>query len=211
MVDNTNSYRSIDEELKPQAAAEAGASSTNDIEVEVRIVAPPKFVHTIRELIYWEYAKLMARAVGTRWENNYRFITSRYNKLKNGEIKWSDIESDNLKQMGRAKCEYCGSTTPPLTRDHIIPLIKGGINIQNNLVLACKSCNSSKNDRDVFDWYYNVRHEKEIPKMVWSKYLKLVYEYHQLNRTLDKSDLDGDGVLNILDLGFIFKKYEEKR
>jgi len=180
------------------------------VQVEVKVAAPPSAVKTIRDLIYWEYAKLIARAAHR--PDNYGFIMSRFKKLQSGESHWSAIENDNIKQMSRTpKCEYCGSTEPPFTKDHIIPLVRGGIDIQNNLVLACKSCNSSKGERDVFDWYYNARHEKEIPKMVWSKYLKLVYEFHQLNRTLDKTDLNHDGQLNILDLGAIFKKYEEKR
>lgn len=198
-------------DLTEHAAADAGAPSLNQVEVSIEIKPPPKFVRSIRELIYWEYAKMIARAAGPKWENNYRFITSEFKKLKSGEIKWSTIEKDNIKQMGRAKCEYCSSTEPPLTNDHIIPLIKNGFDSINNLVLACKSCNSSKGQKDIFDWYYNVRHETRIPKMVWSKYLKLVYKYHDLNGSLDKSDINHDGKFDILDLGSIFKKYDEIR
>ncbi|HEX7368230.1 MAG TPA: HNH endonuclease [Candidatus Saccharimonadales bacterium] len=152
----------------------------------------------------------MARAA--HFEGNYRFITSRFNKLKNGDIKMTDIEHDDRKQILREpKCEYCGTTSVPLTQDHIIPLVRGGPDIPSNIVLACKSCNSSKNERDIFEWYYVVRQEKEIPKLVWSKYLKLVYNFHLAYRTLDKTDLNHDGSLNILDLGAIFKRYDEKR
>ncbi|HEY1645516.1 MAG TPA: HNH endonuclease signature motif containing protein, partial [Candidatus Saccharimonadales bacterium] len=202
----------LEKDLQQEAAADAGVADTEEVEVTVKVTPPPPFVHTVRELIYWEYAKLMARAAGPRWENNYRFITSRFNKLKSGEIQWLDLDKENTKQMVREpKCEYCGFTGTPLTRDHIIPLVKGGIDIQNNLVNACKACNSSKGDRDVFDWYYNTRKETRLPKIVWSKYLKLVYEFHQLHRTLDKTDIDGNGQLDIRDLGAIFKKYEEVR
>ena len=47
--------------------------------------------------------------------------------------------------------------------------------------------------------------------MIWSKYLKLVWDYHAMNRILDRSDLNKDGSLDIMDLGAIFKTYKEKR
>lgn len=203
---------SLAQDLEQQAAAEAGASNIDQVEVKVKVTSPPHFVHTIRELIYWEYAKLMARAAGPRWENNYGFITSRYKKLCDGKIKMSDSAHDTRKQIGRApKCEYCGKEDPPYTQDHIIPLVRGGPDIPSNIVLACKSCNSSKGSHDIFEWYYLVKKETEVPKMVWSKYLKLIWDFHTAYHTLDRADLNGDGALNIMDLGSIFKKYEESR
>jgi hypothetical protein len=32
-----------------------------------------------------------------------------------------------------------------------------------------------------------------------------------MNRTLDRSDLNKDGLLDILDLGSVFKRYEQQR
>lgn len=56
---------------------------------------PPSAVKTVRELILWEYAKLIAR--GANLEGNYRFIMSRFQKLKCGEMQWSDITQDDRK------------------------------------------------------------------------------------------------------------------
>jgi 5-methylcytosine-specific restriction endonuclease McrA len=39
-----------------------------------------------------------------------------------------------------------------LTQDHFIPVAKGGPYTQNNIVPACKRCNSSKNDKDAMEW-----------------------------------------------------------
>ena len=46
-------------------------------------------------------------------------------------------------------CGYCGHTYPEssLTRDHIIPTSKGGLDKWENVVTACEACNNWKADR----------------------------------------------------------------
>ncbi len=46
-------------------------------------------------------------------------------------------------------CLYCGQQFPSaqLTRDHVIPVSKGGSDKWTNLVTACKRCNQRKGDR----------------------------------------------------------------
>lgn len=46
------------------------------------------------------------------------------------------------------ECVYCGDSDR-LTLDHICPRVKGGNNGARNLVTACLSCNSSRQDRSV--------------------------------------------------------------
>jgi len=50
-------------------------------------------------------------------------------------------------------CWYCGDDIDIETfeRDHVVPKIKGGANLKENLVPSCKSCNSSKQSRGVED------------------------------------------------------------
>lgn len=43
-------------------------------------------------------------------------------------------------------CEKCGQKFKKLTKDHIIPKSKGGINYAMNCDFLCQQCNSSKND-----------------------------------------------------------------
>lgn len=47
-------------------------------------------------------------------------------------------------------CVYCGALAA--TVDHIRPLSRGGYEIAENLVPACRSCNSSKSDRLLIEW-----------------------------------------------------------
>ena len=46
-------------------------------------------------------------------------------------------------------CLYCGQqfSRPNLTRDHVMPLSKGGLDIWENVVSACFHCNSRKANR----------------------------------------------------------------
>lgn len=46
-------------------------------------------------------------------------------------------------------CLYCGKhyRSSELSRDHVIPTVKGGKDIWTNVVTACKSCNSHKGGR----------------------------------------------------------------
>lgn len=49
------------------------------------------------------------------------------------------------------RCAYCGSTGR-LTQDHVDPIARGGAHEIENVVPACKRCNSSKCDRSLVFW-----------------------------------------------------------
>jgi hypothetical protein len=180
---------------------------------------PPKYVTTVRQLIFWEYARLIARAAG--FENNFGFIVSRYKKLVSGEMNWSSSIRDYEKELDKGRvCIYCGATTI-LSIDHIIPVSRVGVDQRiralldsaDNCVCACKKCNSSKSDKDIFEWYGSDKID-EIPKLALSKFLKLAYRIHETQGTLDLKDPNMDGVLDIYDLGVVIthliRKISEK-
>lgn len=50
-------------------------------------------------------------------------------------------------------CAYCGKKGVDLEQEHVIPVSKGGHYIRQNIVPACESCNSSKNNNDIEYWY----------------------------------------------------------
>jgi hypothetical protein len=57
-------------------------------------------------------------------------------------------EWEAIQKQYKYKCVYCGEIKP-LTKDHIIPLSKGGNHVKENILPACRSCNSKKNNKPV--------------------------------------------------------------
>lgn len=53
------------------------------------------------------------------------------------------------KKLGKAKHEY--------HVDHVIPLVRGGSNNPDNLVIACPHCNQSKHDKLPHEWFQGGR------------------------------------------------------
>jgi 5-methylcytosine-specific restriction endonuclease McrA len=49
------------------------------------------------------------------------------------------------------RCAYC-FIKAPLTRDHVVPVVRGGRDEPSNVVPACKRCNSSKNCKTLSEW-----------------------------------------------------------
>jgi hypothetical protein len=169
---------------------------------------PPKYVDTVRALIHWEYAQLIARAAG--FGTNYGFVVSRYKKLSSGDMAWSSSVRDYEKEHDKGNvCVYCGAIEN-LSTDHIVPTSRAGVDARivaildsaDNCVRACRKCNSGKGDRDAFEWYGPEKLD-EIPKLVLSKFLKLAYRVHETQGTLDLKDPNMDGVLDIYDLGVV--------
>jgi len=51
-------------------------------------------------------------------------------------------------------CLYCGQTfsSRTLTRDHVVPVSRGGGDCWTNVASACRSCNQRKNNRTPAEW-----------------------------------------------------------
>lgn len=161
---------------------------------------PPSAVKTIRDLIFWEYAKLISGSAGFG-RKQYPFIMRKFKELQSEVIKWSDILREDI-NMDMTRCAYCDNAED-LTNDHIVPKRECHFAEIHNIVKSCKSCNSSKGDKDLIEWW-GLERRYELPRIVHGKYLKMLYICHECRGTLDKSDLNLDGRFNLLDLGHIF-------
>lgn len=56
----------------------------------------------------------------------------------------------------KGTCAYCGrkqSRRVKLTKEHIVPVSKGGKTARENIIPVCQKCNSSKSDEDFEEWY----------------------------------------------------------
>ncbi|HCZ11984.1 MAG TPA: HNH endonuclease [Nitrospiraceae bacterium] len=58
------------------------------------------------------------------------------------------------KKCSQGRCYYCEAEVHPkeLTMDHIVPLIRGGKSVKNNIVTACKECNNKKKHMLPMEW-----------------------------------------------------------
>lgn len=143
---------------------------------------PPSAVKTIRDLIYWQYAKLIAKSAGQ--EKRFGFVMDRFKKLQAGEIGWSGSIREYIREQEViGKCIYCGSTKD-LSVDHLIPRSRGGPESGDNAVTACKACNSSRGDKGIYEWF-ELDRRNEVPRIVEGKYLKELYALHEKKGTLD--------------------------
>lgn len=61
-----------------------------------------------------------------------------------------DAQEMILNEFG-GLCAYC-ATNPATTWDHVVPVSKNGRTVPWNIVPACVSCNSSKNNKNVESW-----------------------------------------------------------
>ena len=164
--------------------------------------------NTLAELLYWSYANLqMADAAcnmsKTKYDRLCYMIRSKaFKAYMEGKWQISDLYKQQIEKLQQSNhaCAYCGkvfSSPKEATIDHIFPRIKGGTNEMENIVFACKTCNSSKGDRDMFGWY--VEHFGTFPSIyLTANYLKKIYIYAQAHNLLD-AELS---TLNSLNLPF---------
>lgn len=73
----------------------------------------------------------------------YQVDTHKRTKLFNIPTKKAVLIRDNF------ECQYCGCklTMGSGTRDHVVPLSKGGPNTLSNVVASCKTCNGKKDNK----------------------------------------------------------------
>lgn len=99
----------------------------------------------------------------------------RYHKQKRKSLKKKLISEFSIKDWEKCKkhfnqsCCYCGGKVKTLEQEHFVPLSHGGEYSINNIIPACRRCNSSKNNSNFFKWYpkqeyYSKQREQKILK-----------------------------------------------
>ena len=148
-------------------------------------------IETVRELIYYSYANLaMAHtAIDKKKEKyerfNFMIRAKLFKGLKEGTMNMRTIfDDEKIKLQTGQVCNYCGSSEK-LALDHIFPQKYGGKDDAENLIFACRICNSSKGKKDLMEWM-NFRGQF-LPLMIIRRYLKLTFSYCNNNNLLDNS------------------------
>ncbi len=144
---------------------------------------------TIGDRLYWAYSNLaMAHAAvernATRNGALHYMIRGRLFKgLRSGTMNTGALAQDErLKMILPQSCCYCGSVIA-LAADHLIPRKRGGPDKGDNLVWACRTCNSSKGASDALEWFASPAGFP--PLLILRRYLKLAIEFSIANGIMD--------------------------
>lgn len=144
---------------------------------------------TVRQLLAWSYANL-ARAhaaiedQATRYTQGHHIVRNKmYHGLVQSTMHMRTLFDDERSKLKSARvCSYCGSDRD-LAIDHLMPSIRGGPNLADNLILACRTCNSSKSSQDLMAWM--AKRQAFPPLLVLRRYLKLAWRICEDQGLLD--------------------------
>jgi hypothetical protein len=139
---------------------------------------PPSAVKTVEDLIFWQYAKIISASAG-KGKREWGFVMNRFKELREGEIFWNEIR-EYVKEKGqKEECVFCGAKTS-LSLEHLLPRKYHGPDTEKNVIWICKSCNSSKGAKRLYEYFAvqaGVEAAKyEVPRIAEGKYLKFAYE-----------------------------------
>ena len=87
---------------------------------------------------------------------NQFFMSVDENLQKKEKHKARDLKQSQWWKRKRSTglCYYCRRNFPPkeLTRDHIVPIARGGKSVKSNVVACCKECNTKKKQMLPIEW-----------------------------------------------------------
>jgi hypothetical protein len=177
---------------------------------------------TLRDLIWYEYAKVVARSILQLSSTTRSDVTSdsmahqTLHDLQVGALSWSDMTGDESQLAEDPKaCAYCGSTDH-LAHENLVPrsLVLNEycpsceiLQAPSNEFWICRACDARKGNLGFYQFYKRLAPGSEmfcdrIPAVLEMKYLRTVYECLQCARCLDLGDIDGDGVVTVLDIDY---------
>lgn len=146
---------------------------------------PPSAIKSVKDIIFWQYAKIIADSANIG-KKNFGFVMAKFKELQTGKIHWSDSIREYVKEHEHPEaCIYCGEITK-LTLEHILPQSRGGENITDNTVWVCRSCNSGKGAKRLYEWK-GLDNKDAHHRIAEGKYLKYLYSLHEKRGTLNVS------------------------
>ena len=106
-----------------------------------------------RELVSWTYGEEVmevrggySRLTGEQTVLKLNCILACKGKVYDKIRKEPPLTNSALFRRDQNVCLYCGQSflARDLSRDHVIPISKGGLDVWTNVVTACKRCNAHK-------------------------------------------------------------------
>lgn len=146
----------------------------------------------IKHKEYRKEHKKQVKITEKQWRKNYPEKLKQYsekysNKKHNISSKeWVACKNYFKDKQNKWCCAYCGITEKEakenynnyLHKEHVDP---NGANDLSNCVPACKSCNSSKGEQDIEEWYrkqnfFNKNNLDKIHKWIGKDYKKYIHQ-----------------------------------
>ncbi|NMA75118.1 MAG: HNH endonuclease [Bacteroidales bacterium] len=171
-----------------------------------------KEFQTIKEYLCWCYSNMAMAHVALknshkRYETlDYMVRAKLYKGLCSGAMSISTLYDDEKYKLNNVNCCYCGCTEE-LTLDHLIPRASGGQDTGDNIVYACRSCNSSKNKEDLIIWFE--KKNKLPPILVLRRYLKLAFGYFEEIDILELPFCDLNKYAQVFKIGLLPTRFPQ--
>lgn len=136
----------------------------------------------------YESNKIHIREYANEWKRLHPYTSTKHSQIRrarkaNVAYTLTPDQWNNIVGTFKGECCYCGENTK-LTQDHFIALSLGGEWGINNIVPACVCCNSSKHNKDFFEWYPKHKHFSTSRLKLILKYLNYTGETQQIQMNL---------------------------
>ncbi|HLC17003.1 MAG TPA: HNH endonuclease [Thermodesulfovibrionia bacterium] len=137
---------------------------------------------TIGQSLFWAYSNFSMMVASLSHEeqeyqqSDYIIRNRMYYGLLRGKLQIASLVKDEKFKMRTSdRCCYCGETNN-LSLEHLIPLKRGGTHDPANLIMACRSCNSSKGVMDYLEWI--MIKKNEFPHLgILRRYFKITIDF----------------------------------
>jgi hypothetical protein len=143
----------------------------------------PGYVKTIREELFFEYARFISRST-LKGNVDYPFVANRFKALLGGKASMADLNRDWPRDPDQPPaCAFCGASSD-LEIDYLVPLSRGGLSSPDNAVLACPDCRAARGDKGIFQWL-GLEKKDGLDPYIAARYLKELFDAHSQKGTLE--------------------------
>ncbi len=148
---------------------------------------PPPAVQSLRDLMYWQYAKILSSSAGMG-KRQHHFVLDRFHKLREGAIAWGSIDDYVKQREDSSHCVHCGRPGV-LTLDTLFPRTLHGPKDGKNSVWVCGACRESKGARRLYEYWVSLggldAAKYNVPHVAEGKYLSMLHDTFEGAGVLD--------------------------